>query len=410
MVLPSSARSGDPFHRVAKGETLATIAAKYKIAAPELRVANDIPRGVRVLPGEKLYIPKPGEMPSSLFNEAERTQIAEARAKYGGKPKKKRSIWKTWTSPPEDYDPATHPFHRVRAGETFESIAKLYGISGAEVAVGNGLATSAKPHQGERLYIARPGELPPSLFTPEQQKFLSKLPPPEKRVDPKANKRQPVFKKVRGRRDDPFHRVRHGENLASIAKIYKLSLAEVAIANELLKASRVHPGERIYIPEPGEMPTFLFSESDRADLAKPLPPEVKKKIVRELKGRFAWPVVTKFPVTSGYGPRWGRMHKGIDIGAPTGVPVTAAAKGTVVYADNQLMGFGNCVIVEHGGGYRTLYAHNDEFEVSKGDTVDQGDVIARVGQTGRATGPHLHFEIRKDSRALDPAEHLPKRG
>lgn len=113
------------------------------------------------------------------------------------------------------------------------------------------------------------------------------------------------------------------------------------------------------------------------------------------------------PVTSGYGMRMHpilrerRMHTGIDIGAPYGTPIRAAAAGRVIRAD-YYSGYGNCVILDHGGGMATLYAHCSAILVSVGQDVGQGDVIARVGATGLATGPHLHFEIRQNGKPIKP--------
>lgn len=104
-------------------------------------------------------------------------------------------------------------------------------------------------------------------------------------------------------------------------------------------------------------------------------------------------------LTSGYGWRWGRLHKGIDIAAPIGTPIRAAASGTVTFAGWNEGGYGNLVEVQHGNGSLTRYAHNSEILARRGQTVERGDVIALMGSTGRSTGSHCHFEI-----------HLPKRG
>ena len=98
-----------------------------------------------------------------------------------------------------------------------------------------------------------------------------------------------------------------------------------------------------------------------------------------------------------------RRHQGVDIAAPEGSPIRAAAPGEVTYS-GEMPGYGNVVIIEHGDGFETRYAHNADNSVRKGDTVAAGQVVATVGSTGRSTGPHLHFEVRKDGDSVDPEE------
>jgi murein DD-endopeptidase MepM/ murein hydrolase activator NlpD len=128
---------------------------------------------------------------------------------------------------------------------------------------------------------------------------------------------------------------------------------------------------------------------------------------QEYSGGLRWPLDAGI-VSSEYGQRWGRLHKGIDIAAETGEPVHAAAEGNVIYAGDGLRGYGNVVILRHDEQTTTLYAHNSALEVHLGDHVRQGDVIALLGSTGRSTGPHTHFEIREGDRAVDPRTLLPK--
>ncbi len=103
--------------------------------------------------------------------------------------------------------------------------------------------------------------------------------------------------------------------------------------------------------------------------------------------------------------RWGRMHEGIDIAVPTGTPVVAAAAGTVIYA-GVLGGYGNLVVVDHGNGLATAYAHNSAYASSVGQVVAQGTVIAYSGNTGNSSGPHVHFEVRVGGTAVDPLGYL----
>jgi murein DD-endopeptidase MepM/ murein hydrolase activator NlpD len=118
---------------------------------------------------------------------------------------------------------------------------------------------------------------------------------------------------------------------------------------------------------------------------------------------FIWPV--HGVLTSGFGWRWGRMHEGIDLAVPNGTPVVAAAAGTVIVA-GWMGGYGNLVVVDHGGGVATAYGHNTSVTVGVGQQVAQGQLIAYSGSTGHSTGPHVHFEVRINGGAVDPMGYL----
>ena len=116
-----------------------------------------------------------------------------------------------------------------------------------------------------------------------------------------------------------------------------------------------------------------------------------------------WPV--QGVLTSPFGMRWGRMHEGIDIGAPQGTPIYAAAGGTVNYAGWE-GGYGNLTLIDHGNGLATAYGHQSRFAVSSGQTVSRGQLIGYVGSTGHSTGPHVHFEVRVNGVPNDPLSYL----
>lgn len=121
---------------------------------------------------------------------------------------------------------------------------------------------------------------------------------------------------------------------------------------------------------------------------------------------FSWPAAGK--LTSRYGRRWGRMHKGIDIAGPIGTPINAAADGTVIASGWNSGGYGNLVEVRHNDGTITRYGHNSRLSVTVGQTVRQGQQVAEMGSTGHSTGSHLHFEIRPTGgNAVNPIAHLP---
>lgn len=121
-----------------------------------------------------------------------------------------------------------------------------------------------------------------------------------------------------------------------------------------------------------------------------------------------WPVPGK--ISSPFGMRWGRPHEGIDIPAPKGTPIRAAANGLIIASSSNLRGYsgyGRIIIIEHGKGIRTLYAHNNQNRVKSGSCIRSGEIIGEVGATGNATGNHLHFEVRKNGRPVNPLNYLP---
>ena len=122
---------------------------------------------------------------------------------------------------------------------------------------------------------------------------------------------------------------------------------------------------------------------------------------------FRWPLPGYTTVTSGYGARWGTTHTGIDIsgGGCYGSPIVAAESGTVILCQ-WYSTYGQCIIVDHGGGYSTLYAHMSAYAVSTGDYVTKGQTIGYVGDTGNVTGPHLHFEVRINGATQNPLNYV----
>lgn len=116
-------------------------------------------------------------------------------------------------------------------------------------------------------------------------------------------------------------------------------------------------------------------------------------------------VPSKGRYSSFYGERWNKQHKGVDIAASIGTPIRASEGGEVIFSGEKGT-YGNCVIIKHKNGYETLYAHISKLIAKKGDKVDKGQIIAEVGNTGRSTGPHLHFEVKIKGKHVDPMNYL----
>jgi murein DD-endopeptidase MepM/ murein hydrolase activator NlpD len=176
---------------------------------------------------------------------------------------------------------------------------------------------------------------------------------------------------------ETYHIVKKGETLYGISKAYGLSLEEIVEINGIKDPSQVSVGQMVIIP--GRTASGLI-----------------------------WPVKGK--VSSPFGRRGLRgFHPGIDITAPKGTPIRAVADGLVVESGRKLdgySGYGKIIVIQHGNGMKTLYAHNKKNLVKPGRCVKAGDIIGEVGTSGNATGSHLHFEIRKNGRPVNPLKYL----
>jgi murein DD-endopeptidase MepM/ murein hydrolase activator NlpD len=192
--------------------------------------------------------------------------------------------------------------------------------------------------------------------------------------------------------------VQAGETVWRLSKRYGVSIRTILRANGLDDVTQVPTGARLFIP----------GGKDRGVASLPPPPAPGPSGARrhlEQGVAFAWPVTGK--LTSRFGRRGRGRHEGIDLSAPRGTPVRSAASGRVIYSGSGLSDYGNTVIVKHLGRYSTVYAHNRRNLVRKGEFVEAGQVLAEVGSTGNASGPHLHFEVRRDDRPHDPLRYLP---
>lgn len=195
-----------------------------------------------------------------------------------------------------------------------------------------------------------------------------------------------------------YHIVRPGENLFRIGQAYDVSRETLARLNGIRDPGQLRVGQRILIP--GAMRQLPVDTITPAE-----PPSEVPSLPEPAEERFLWPVGGM--INSGFGPRGATFHDGVDISAPEGTPIRAIEKGEVIYSD-QLRGYGNMVIVRHADGIMSVYAHNETNLVREGQKVSRGEIVATVGSTGRVTGPHLHFEIRKNNTAQDPARYFPR--
>jgi murein DD-endopeptidase MepM/ murein hydrolase activator NlpD len=232
-----------------------------------------------------------------------------------------------------------------------------------------------------------------------------------------------------------YHTVKAGETGITIARAYGADWEGIVTTNELKAPYTLRVGQRLRLPTKAQVREMTLAEraaaftididdlitgsepaaTEAAAAAHPAGETAPPQAVAALpapptfNGRFIAPVegklISRFGVKSG-----GLYNDGINLRAPAGAAIRAAANGVVVYAGNAVEGFGNLVLLKHDGGWVTAYAHAEDLLVIRGDTVRQGDPIARVGKTGSVDEPQLHFEIRQGKKPVDPLPLLPGAG
>ena len=189
------------------------------------------------------------------------------------------------------------------------------------------------------------------------------------------------------------HTVARGETVYRIAHAYGTTPQRLMEANGLADPRDLRVGQMLVIPVEGVASASSFGIPDEWVM----PPRADRQ--------FAWPVAAGV-VSSPFGIRNGVMHDGVDISAPVGTPVDAADDGVAIFTGH-MNGYGNVVLLEHSGGYVTVYGHNYRNLVHEGQRVARGQQIAEIGATGRASAPNLHFEVRYENHAQNPLAYLP---
>lgn len=262
--------------------------------------------------------------------------------------------------------------YRVANGDTVWTIARRFGTSVNAITAANRMTSPDRLRVGQMLVVPGPAA---KAATPA-------------RPTASARPARPL------QAASVTYRVREGDTVSAIARRYATTVRAIAAANDLASAHRLKVGQRLTVP--------LASGGGTAP-ARELTPTRGTLSTTAPTGGFIWP--SRGLLTSRFGWRYRQNHDGIDLAAPHGSPISAARAGRVAFA-GWYYGYGRAVFIDHGGGLTTLYAHTSSLLVRTGETVGRGQLIARVGCTGRCTGPHLHFEVRIGGRAVDPFRYL----
>lgn len=194
-----------------------------------------------------------------------------------------------------------------------------------------------------------------------------------------------------------YHVLKRGETLYRVARRYGVSVADLKKINRIRDERDVKIGTRIYLPKTRKKSPKKWRRPKSA------------AYVPRTRVKFIWPL-KKVSVSSRFGIRSSKKHDGIDLRAHKGTPIYAAARGKVLFSGKGPSGYGNMIIIKHDKRTISIYAHNRRNLVREGEFVKQGRKIGTVGRSGRATGYHLHFEIRVNRKPVNPEKYLKRRG
>lgn len=380
LLIPSVNDSSQVKYQVRPGDTLWAISRSFGVSLKSLMEANGLSEQSILREGQTIVIPT-GEAPQA------------------GDGQKREELLTATTR------------HRVQKGESLWLISRFYGVDMRSIMEANGLDENSVLQVGMELVIPL-GEFQ-KIESPEHPAVAS-----EKEQEMQV------------------YEVCPGDTLWSISRRFGVSINSLLVANNLSNPDKLKVGQSLVIPPAQKVTAFsqdyvvyeiqkgdtLWSISRRFKVSMELLASVNGLTERSILrigqkiripshlapnygggGGFTWPLRGR--ITSYFERRSRNFHYGIDIAAPPGSIIRAAQSGVVTYS-GWMSGYGRVVIISHPNGFQTLYAHNSANLVTRGERVNRGDPIARVGRTGNATGYHLHFEVRVNNKAVDPLQYL----
>jgi murein DD-endopeptidase MepM/ murein hydrolase activator NlpD len=353
--------------KVRSGDTLERIARRNGLTTRELADFNDMKNLHALRVGQEIRIPvaqeaakpepakpaatafKAPAVPLVLAPKPEQPAASDA-AKLAAAPSAEEVS-------PEAKPKSTEPVsYTIRSGDSLSKIASRHGIKASTLASANDLSAN------DTLSVGKVLKVPPA--------------------------------------DGVYVKVRAGESLSHLATRYGLKASAIQEANGIANPRSLREGQTLFLP--GAEPQAVSREArrERGDF-KQASRGLIGDLGRAVGKKFIWPTAGK--VSSYFGERDGRQHHGVDIPRPKGSPIHAAKAGTVIAAGWN-GDYGKCVDISHGNGVVTRYAHCSKITVKTGDTVSKGELIGLVGETGRASGPHLHYEVRIGGRPVNPTK------
>lgn len=280
----------------------------------------------------------------------------------------------------------------VAPGDTLYSLAQMYGTTVDALARENNLSVPYALSVGQKLKV-----------------------PVEKESGAVQTVAVPADANTTTRVELSEITVAAGDTLYSLSRRYSVPVNDLAVMNNLSAPFALSVGQKLKVPDLSSAPVRSVAttkvDSATVPVAKPKekissdPMQKLPTIGARSSSKFSWPVRGR--VLSAYGAKGdGLFNDGINIAAARGTTVSAAENGVVAYAGNEVKGMGNLIIIQHSGGWMTVYAHLDSMTVRRGNKVSVGQKIGTVGETGKVDEPQLHFEIRKGTKAYNPSTYL----
>ena len=368
--------------KVESGDTLYGIARRHNVSAAELQAANNISDPSRIRIGQTLILPGGASAGSTMVASSQpaATTTSSASPQPYQQPEQTASA-KTQQTGGE---------HTVASGETLAAIGRQYNVSANTLMTANNISDPTRLRVGQKLTI--PGEASggniqlaqgeqPLRAPAAQPTIIAQAP---QATAPQAPQQVATLTETSGK----------GDRLQSMEATHN---PKQPMQYQSPSSAAVSPSQTAQTAE--------AKQDDPVQTASLQPQTLEKAATEARELSFRWPVRGR--VIAAFGKQAsGQQNDGINLSVPEGASVKSAEDGEVVYAGNEVKGYGNLVLVKHADNWVSAYAHNSELLVQQGDSVKRGQVIARAGQTGSVTSPQLHFELRKGATPVDPMPHL----
>ena len=365
--------SGDSIE-VRSGDTLYGLSRRHGVSVNELMRANGLTSS-NLQPGQRLVLPSGSRAP------------AQQQRQPGYEPSHVAAVAPA-SQAPSDWNET----YTVQPGDSLYAIARRNGISLADLERYNGIQDSRRVMPGTVLRL--PGEADASTQVAEAPPAYQ---PPPAHQPPAAQQPMPrttvETRPVQTQEHRPAQEARNPSGTVRLGDQRAMPPGSTAQQPTLLNGSSTPA------PNAEQRVARLETPGSASDAVSPTVSQNSGSVAGSSKLR--WPVVGK--VVGGFGPRPDGTHNdGVNLSAPMGTDIHAAESGVVAYAGDELKGYGNLVLIRHDNGWVTAYAHADEILVKRGDRINRGQVIAKVGRTGQVDQPQLHFELRQGQKPVDP--------